>query len=316
MSFVKATKKQAKLRLALEAPAGYGKSYTGLAVATYLAKQQGKRIAALDTEAKSLSKYADLFDFDVIEAEPPFHPHKVIEAIGDAVNGDYGVFLVDSLSHFWAGDGGLLDIVDTVARTKYRGDSHRAWKEGGEIQQELTDSILRSPIHIIAAMRTKKDYVRSTDENGKTKIRAAGTKTIQRDEFDYEFDIVGRFEVPTVLTIIKSRCATLPPDTVVDKPGADFAATLSAWLDAGEVVQLATDDQKKTIEALAAECAKLAGKKKSEVLARIPIAVLTETDAVATLDKLGEWKTSLVAQNENGTAKSGAAAKAEEAAVA
>src|SRR5438105_3335424 len=156
MAFVKATKKQAKLRLALEAPAGYGKTYTGLAVATYLAKEQGKRIAVLDTEAKSASKYADLFDFDVIEAEPPFHPEKVVQAINEAVAGDYGVFLVDSLSHFWAGDGGLLDIVDTVARTKYRGDSHRAWKEGGDIQQELTDAILRSPIHIIAAMRTKK----------------------------------------------------------------------------------------------------------------------------------------------------------------
>lgn len=295
MSFVKATKKQAKLRLALEGPAGYGKTYSGLSIASAL----GKKIAVLDTEAKSASKYADLFDFDVIEVDPPFHPDKVVAAINEAVEGKYDVFLVDSLSHFWAGDGGLLDLVDEIARTKYRGDSHRAWKEGGEIQQALTDAILRSPIHIIAAMRTKKDYVREEvelDGRKKTRIRAAGTKTVQRDEFDYEFDLVGRFETPTVLTIIKSRCAALPPDTIVDKPGKEFAAKLSSWLDAGEAVPLANKDQQKAIETLAAECGKLAHKPTDEILKRIgPLAQLTEADAVATLDKLGQWKTSLAA---------------------
>jgi hypothetical protein len=68
--------------------------------------------------------------------------------------------ILDSLSHFWAGDGGTLDLVDQIARTKYKNDSHRAWKDAGEIQQRLTDAILRSPLHVIAAMRTKKDYVR------------------------------------------------------------------------------------------------------------------------------------------------------------
>lgn len=244
--FQRATKKQAKLRLALEGPAGYGKTYTGLTLASYL-REQG-RVAMLDTEAGSASKYADLFDFDVIEQHPPFHPDRVTEGIELAVANGYDVFFVDSLSHFWAGDGGLLDIVDQVARTKYRGDSHRAWKDAGEIQQRLVDAILRSPIHIIAGMRTKTDYVRDEVEmdggRTRTRIRKAGTKVVQRDEFDYEFDLVGRFEIPCVLTIIKSRCATLPPDTVIDRPGVELAQTLKTWLGAGAEVKQQTDEQR------------------------------------------------------------------------
>ncbi len=231
LAFTPATKKQAKLRLALEGPAGFGKTYTALTLATNLVPSS--KIAFVDTEAGSASKYAHLFSFDVIEMEPPFDPRRAAEAIGAAVAGGYDVVIVDSLSHFWQGKGGLLEIVDNIGLTKYRGDLHRAWAEGGEIERELIDAILRSPIHVIGAMRTKKDYVRTTDENGKTKIRAAGTKTIQREEFDFEFDLVGRFDVPAVLTVIKTRVDTLPPETVIDKPGADTAGLLRAWLEDG-----------------------------------------------------------------------------------
>lgn len=253
VSFVKATKKQAKLRLALEGPAGFGKTYTGLT----LARELGPKVAFVDTEAGSASKYAHLFSFDVIELGPPFHPDRAVEAIDAAVAGDYDVVIVDSLSHFWQGDGGLLNLVSDIARTKYRGDSHRAWKDGGEIEQRLINAILRSPIHVIGAMRTKKDYVRS-EEDGKTKIRAAGTKTIQREEFDFEFDLVGRFDVPTVLTILKSRCDTLPPETVIDKPGVELAQTLRAWLDSGEANEAIERPDGLDQEVLAAVVARLA----------------------------------------------------------
>jgi len=243
IQFVKATKKQAKLRLALEGPAGFGKTYTALTLASNL----GDKVAYVDTEAGSASKYAHLFSFDVIELAPPFHPDRAVEAITAAAEAGYDTVVVDSLSHFWQGDGGLLSIVDEVGRTKYRGDSHRAWKDGGEIEQRLINAILRSPIHVIGCMRTKKDYVR-VEEGGKTKIRAAGTKTIQREEFDFEFDLVGRFDVPTVLSILKSRCDTLPPETVVNKPGADLAALLLAWLEDGEPAPRFADLEAELVE--------------------------------------------------------------------
>lgn len=246
--FTHATKRESKLRLALEGPAGYGKTYTALRVGSFLAAAEGKRVALLDTEAGSASKYADLFDFDVVEIEPPYHPDKVVEAIKEAEAADYSVIVLDSLSHFWSGDGGLLSIVDSIAKAKYRGDGHRAWGDANALQQTMTNAILRARLHVIASMRTKKDYVRETDEKGKTKIRAAGTKTVQREEFDYEFDVIGRFDVATILAITKSRCSLIPPESFFEKPGDEFAETLRAWLADGESIQ-PTDEQKARLAA-------------------------------------------------------------------
>ena len=63
LSFTKATKSRAKLRLALFGPSGAGKTYTALRLATGI----GGRIAVIDTERGSASKYADRFEFDVLE---------------------------------------------------------------------------------------------------------------------------------------------------------------------------------------------------------------------------------------------------------
>lgn len=252
--FQKATKSQSMLRLALEGPAGYGKTYTALVVGTGLAANAGKRVAFLDTEYGSAAKYADLFDFDTIALNPPFHPDRAVEAIQAAADNGYGVVILDSLSHFWMGEGGTLDIVDQLARTKYKNDSHRAWKDAGEIQQRLTDSILRAPLHVIAAMRTKKDYVRE-EVDGKTKIRAAGTKTVQRDEFDYEFDVIGRFDTPAVMAIVKSRYADLPPETIIERPGKPFVDGLIQFLGEGEALASATSQKK--LDALIASLSEL-----------------------------------------------------------
>jgi polynucleotide 5'-kinase involved in rRNA processing len=65
--FKKAIKYAAKGRVALVGPSGSGKSYSMVILAKALAK--GGKIAAIDTEHGSLSKYADVFDFDVLELD-------------------------------------------------------------------------------------------------------------------------------------------------------------------------------------------------------------------------------------------------------
>jgi hypothetical protein len=232
--FQKATKSQSMLRLALEGPAGYGKTYTALVIGTGLAKAAGsgsrsstpssgrrRSTPTCSTSTRSRSTRRSTRTVRSRRSPPPPKPATAC--------------VVDSLSHFWIGEGGTLDLVDQIARTKYKNDSHRAWKDAGEIQQRLTDAILRAPLHVIAAMRTKKDYVRE-EVDGKTKIRAAGTKTVQRDEFDYEFDLIGRFDTPTVMAIVKSRYADLPPETVVEKPGQAFVDGLIRFLGEGEAL--------------------------------------------------------------------------------
>jgi len=228
--FTRASKREAKLRLALEGPAGSGKTYTALKVGGALINGAG--IALVDTERHSASKYADLFSFDVLELDPPFHPDRFIEAINGAAQAGYGLLILDSLSHAWNGEGGVLSLVDQIAQSKYRGDTHRAWKDGGELQLKLTDAILGAPLHVIATMRTKTEYSR-TEEGGKTQIRKVGTKAIQRDEFDYEFDLIGTLSVDNVMHISKSRCPALA-DKTIKHPGEELADALRTWLSAGE----------------------------------------------------------------------------------
>jgi Pyruvate/2-oxoacid:ferredoxin oxidoreductase gamma subunit len=79
--FSKATKTKAKLRLALAGPAGSGKTYTALALASIIA--DGGKIAVIDTENGSASKYADLFSFDAADLTvgTGFSPERYLELL-------------------------------------------------------------------------------------------------------------------------------------------------------------------------------------------------------------------------------------------
>src|SRR5215472_12843150 len=97
LTIKRAQKFQCRLRLALYGPAGSGKTYTALSIAREMAGD--KRILVIDTERGSASKYADIFDFDVIELSS-YHPHTYVEAIKMAAQTkDYSVLVIDSITH-------------------------------------------------------------------------------------------------------------------------------------------------------------------------------------------------------------------------
>lgn len=127
MAFQKATKKQAKGRMAIDGPSGSGKTFTALRVAKALAPT-GK-IAVIDTERGSASKYADLFSFDVCEIADDFHPNHYIKALKEAEEAGYEVVVIDSLSHAWEGAGGVLELTDKAAARSKAGNSYTAWRE-------------------------------------------------------------------------------------------------------------------------------------------------------------------------------------------
>jgi len=227
MLFKKAVRGESKLRLAIAGPSGSGKTYTALAIATNLTS---KPVALVDTENGSASKYAgDPFDFDVAEMHEPFHPEKFITAIQEAAKADYGVIILDSLSHAWMGPGGLLDIVDMAAKKMRNPNTFAAWKEGTPIQNDLINAIVNSPIHIIATMRSKTDYVLKAGDNGKQTPEKVGLAAIQRDGMEYEFDVYLQMNLSNEAIVEKSRCSALT-GAVIRKPGKQVADTLSKWL--------------------------------------------------------------------------------------
>ena len=225
--FKKAVKHEAKLRMAIAGPSGSGKTYTALRVGTALAN--GGKVAFLDTEHGSASKYADIFSFDVMELAAPFHPRRFVEAIKAAEQAGYTVLVLDSLSHAWNGAGGLLDIVDQIAKRTKTANTFAAWKDATPIQNSLVEGLLSADLHVIATMRSKQDYVMDSDNQGRTKVRKVGMAPIQRDGFEYEFDVFLDMDIDNNAIVAKTRCPALA-GKVFAKPGEGLAGTLAEWL--------------------------------------------------------------------------------------
>lgn len=223
--FHKAVKSESKLRLAIYGPSGSGKTYTSLRLASAL----GKRVAVIDTERGSASKYADLFQFDVANLAAPYHPDRFLEALRAAEAAGYDVAVIDSLSHAWNGPGGLLEIVDEEARKSKSGNTFQAWSKGTPLQNKLIDGLISCRMHLVATMRSKTEYVVEQNERGRSAPRKVGTAPIQRDGMEYEFDVVLDMSADNEAVVQKTRCPELT-GRVFPKPGSELSSLLVSWL--------------------------------------------------------------------------------------
>jgi len=234
--FTKATKKQAKVKMAISGPSGSGKTWTSLEIASVIAKQEGGRVAFLDTEGGSASKYADHFDFDVLELHGDYNPELYVKAIQSAVDHGYSVLVVDSFSHAWNGQGGVLEIVDQTAK-KMKDNSWGAWAEGRPAQNRMVSALINARIHIIGTMRSKVDWVLEIGANGKTKPVKHGLASVQDSSFEYEFDITAQMDMTHAMKIDKTRCADLDSRTFEPGEYAHVGETIHSWVTGGEPPQ-------------------------------------------------------------------------------
>ena len=231
-SFKKASKTQQKLRLALTGVSGSGKTYTALQIAKNL---NAGRIALIDTEHGSASLYADMFDFDTVQLDS-FSPENYERALHEAELGEYGVVIIDSLSHAWAGKDGILEIVDKATENSSKKNSYQSWSVGTKKQNLLIETLLSTPLHLIVTMRSKADYILEQGTNGKTAPRKVGMAPVQREGVDYEFAIVGDLNVKHNMEITKTRCSLIPEEAIYEKPGKEFADLLVKWLSDGSAI--------------------------------------------------------------------------------
>lgn len=183
--FQKAERRKAKLKLALCGPSGSGKTYSALKIASGM----GGRIAFIDTENDSGQLYSGDFNYDIVSIAPPFSVDKYMGAIKSAETEGYDILIIDSLSHAWSKQGGILDEVD-----KRRGNSNNAftngWREATPLHDKFIDAILQSPLHVIVTMRAKTAYEMEKDDRGKVVPVKKGMEPIQRSGLEYEFTVV------------------------------------------------------------------------------------------------------------------------------
>jgi len=229
MQFNKATKKMAKLRAGLYSVSGGGKTMTALLIA----KGIGGKVAFIDTEHGSASKYSDLFDFDVCEMDS-FNPKELIKGL-ENIPSEYDTVIIDSMSAFWQGKDGILQQVENAGKRSQGGNSFRAWADVSPTLNRINDLVMGAPYHVITTLRAKTEYVVEQNEKGKAAPRKVGLAPVYKEGWEYNLDFVARLDTDNTLIVEKTRIPEFA-GLVVNKPDEEIGKRLAAWLGQGEAM--------------------------------------------------------------------------------
>lgn len=235
----KAQRKVTKARVGVTGPSGSGKTLSALLMA-YGMTGDWDKVGLIDTENRSADLYAETVkagehipEFPKIDLEPPYTTEKYIEAI--KAFEDYGVeaIIIDSLSHAWAGEGGLLEQKDHVAKMGGK-NSYTAWAEMTPKQNKMVEAILKSKCHVFTTMRSKTEYVLEANDKGKQVPKKVGMAPVQRDGLEYEFTLVMDLTADHIATVSKDRTGLF--DGQYFTPSVETGKQLREWLESGEKV--------------------------------------------------------------------------------
>lgn len=254
MAMRKAQRKKAKLRLGMSGPAGAGKTLSSLLMA-YGITGDWEDICLIDTENHSGDLYADyhqngidIGEYNIIDISAPYSPEKYIAAIKECEREGIKAIVIDSLTHAWAGDGGLLDKKGQIE--KKTGNGWTAWRDITPLHNQLVETILQSSCHVICTLRAKMEHVQEKDSQGKTVIRKVGMNPIQRDGMEYEFTVFIDIDQDHQATCSKDRTSIF--DGKMWTPGIETGRLLLDWLETGiDAPKPMTEDQKQIIKEVA-----------------------------------------------------------------
>ena len=243
MAFQKVQRKAAKMRVAVAGPSGAGKTLSALYLAYGVTGDWGK-IALIDTEHGRGQFYGNRSDLEVgeylyQELVPPFTVERYIAIAKEAEQavGPDGVVIIDSFSHAWEGEGGVLDFKELTEQQQGK-NSFTAWSDAGKKQNTLINTLLSLNAHVIVTMRTKMAYAMEQNERGKTVPVKIGLAPVQRENTEYEFDLV--------FNIARNHIACVSKDTTfldnwngVITP--ELGTSLKNWLAGGAEPHRCTD---------------------------------------------------------------------------
>lgn len=191
--FRKAKAEQAALKMGVYGPPGSGKTFTSLLLAEGIAKICGKRVALVDTEhgsdfycqtVQTRQVHPEAFDFDAL------YTRSITETV-QAVKGldleQYGVVIIDSVTHLWQA------CIEAYGGNQTRAGTipMHAWGKIKKPYKELMTYLLSSPMHVIICGRQGTEY--ATDEET-DELKAVGVKMKAEGETPYEPHILIRME--------------------------------------------------------------------------------------------------------------------------
>jgi hypothetical protein len=247
--FKPAIREAAGLLIGLAGGTGSGKTFTGMRLASGISG--GKSFAVIDTEAGRALHYADQFKFDHGDLKPPFTPQAYAEAILAADAAGYPVIMVDSTTHEWAGEGGVLEMHDAEL-DRMAGDDYAkrervkmaAWIKPKMDHKKMVQRLLQVRAHLILCFRAEEKVEMIKDDKGKTVIVPKTSLTgingwMPVCEKNLPFELTASFlltaDAPGMPKPIKLE-AQHKPMFPLDKPiDEESGRKVAAWASGGKV---------------------------------------------------------------------------------
>ena len=178
-----------------------------------------EKLCVIDTENESGSLYVGTVvngvrvgEYLTINLEAPFSAARYLEAIDVAEQNGVEFLIIDSLSHAWSGEGGLLDVQSNIA--KRSGNSYTAWREVTPQHNKLVDRVLQCPMHVAITLRgiaptvqiiypdTAAAYFDDQPVTVKTPFVA------EEGEHTVRF-VIGNYETVRTVNVVKGRSYTI-----------------------------------------------------------------------------------------------------------
>ena len=230
-----ATRQGVKPLVGFYGKSGSGKTMSALLLARGLAGPAG-RVVLIDSENGRGSIFADMIPggYGVMDIDAPFSPDRYQQAIATAEK-SADVVVVDSMSHEWSGEGGVLDMqdkeLDRMAGEDW-GKRERckmaAWIKPKLAHKMMIQRLLRCSTALICCLRGEEKTHSGKDEKGKTVVI---TDEFSSPLFDQRFifemlinfetiahDGVGGFVIPRKIT---------HPSVAALLPGANQQITIA-----------------------------------------------------------------------------------------
>ena len=241
----KAQRSKAYLKLGMSAPSGGGKTLGALLISYGLVKEMypekpddflWSKVAIIDTENGSGQLYVGsvhqntkIGEYNAVPLPPPFEVDKYIQALKLCEEAGMAVCILDSTTHAWSGEGGLLEEQQNIA--KRIGNSYAAWRDITPKHNDFVAKMLQAPMHIIATMRSKQEYVQEKNDSGRTTIRKVGLEPEQRKGMEYEFTAFFEVDVDHKAFGSKDRTSMYDQKTFVITP--EIGRAYMKWLNEG-----------------------------------------------------------------------------------
>jgi hypothetical protein len=241
--FKRAIREEVGLIVGVAGGTGSGKTFSALRMAAGISGD--KPFAVIDTEAGRAKHYADRFNFDHGDLHAPFTPEAYTEAILAADAARYPCIVVDSCSHEWSGEGGVLEMQEAEL-DRMAGDNWQkreackmaAWIRPKMAHKKMVQRLLQVRAHLILCFRAEEKVDMIRDDKGKMQIVPKITKTgldgwVPITEKALPFELTASFlltndapGMPKPIKLQEQHRAMFPLDKPIDE---ESGRKITAW---------------------------------------------------------------------------------------